>query len=286
MTNRSDLRIRAVRVCTTVLLIMVFTNKGAPDSQPQWEKIRPLHSTRVDVERLLGTPTGACNCVYSTPNETIAIDYASGPCEGPPNGWNVTHDTVLRIRVSPKQPTAIAESELIQNEYVKSRALDEPIVYYTNVSKGVKYSANNGFINTISYLPSVADLNLRCAGFPQYDGGIREYHPYASFSSKAPLLNERFDQFAFQLRASPHLTGYIISYAGRVSHLGEAATMAESAKRRVTRQQDVSTDRIVVIDGGFRDAAEYELFLIPNDMPPPAPTPTLASTQVRIVGRR
>lgn len=36
--------------------------------------------------------------------------------------------------------------------------------------------------------------------------------------------------------------------------------MADGAKRYLTKQQHVSANRIFVIDGGFRDTAEYELF--------------------------
>lgn len=268
-----------------LLFVVVCSGYSAENSQSGWNGIVPLHSTRRDVEGQLGEPTGECHCAYATPNEAITVYYSEGPCKGPPYGWNVGAGTVLSIRVSPKKETMLSESEVLAQNYVKSTGVDGPIIDYINLERGIKYSVQNGIINSISYLPAKSDLAVRCAGFPPYNGGLNEYHPYERFSTKAQLINERLDQFAAQLTHSQSVKGYIITYAGRTAKKGEAKQMADSAKRYLTKQ-DVSANRIFVIDGGFRDTSEYELFLIPNDMPPPAPTPTLASNQVRIVGKR
>lgn len=270
---------------TSLLFVMVFSGYSTGRIQSGWNGIIPLHSVRADVERQLGTPSGECHCAYSTPNEAITVYYAEGPCKGPPYGWRVAAGTVLTITVFPKKQSILSESELLAQNYVKTRNIDGPTVHYTNVERGIKYSVQNGMINSISYMPSSRDLGLRCAGFPAYNGGLHQYQPFASFSSKAQLINERLDQFAAQLTHSRNVKGYIVTYAGRTAKKGEAKQMADSAKRRLM-EQNISANRIFMIDGGFREAAEYELFLIPSEMPAPSPTPTLASNQVTIVGRR
>ena len=252
-------------------------------AQMGWNGITPLRSTRSDVENRLGKPTTECHCAYSTANESVVVVYSTGYCKGPPYGWNVPADTVLEVTVLPKQKISISESELLQQGYVREKELDSQMIYYVSVPRGIKYAVSDVWLNGISYMPSSNDIGLRCPGFPPYEGGLREYEPYAAFSSKAQFINERLYEFGAQLEHNPGIKGYIITYAGQVAKEHEAQMMADSAKRRLTEAQHISADRIILIDGGFREAAEYELFLVPNDMPPPAPTPSIATNQVRIV---
>ena len=68
-----------------------------------WRDIVPLHSTRSQVEQLLGPPTEqntSYSAVYQIPNETALIYYANGrPCGiGQKYGqWRVARNTVLEI---------------------------------------------------------------------------------------------------------------------------------------------------------------------------------------------
>jgi hypothetical protein len=177
----------------------------------------------------------------------------------------------------------ISESELLAQNYIKSREIDGPTVYYVNVRRGIKYTVDDGKINSVSYIPSSNDVGLRCPGFAPYDGGLREYHPYSSFSQKAQLIDERLSEFALQLANNPNVVGYVITYGGAVSKKGEAKAMGEYAKRLITAKYRVPPARVIVINGGFREDAEFELFLVPNGMPRPAPTPTLPSNEVKII---
>lgn len=77
----------------------------------EWRGIVPLHSTRADVEKLLGsakpsTQTGMLD--YETENEEVTVMYASGPpCAN--NGfriWKVPRDTVGRNNHPSKERTA------------------------------------------------------------------------------------------------------------------------------------------------------------------------------------
>lgn len=74
-----------------------------------WRGIVPLHSTRADVERLLGEPATSslvakCRCFYDLGDETVTILYANGlGCaepeerDGRVGGWNLPRDTVIEI---------------------------------------------------------------------------------------------------------------------------------------------------------------------------------------------
>src|SRR6185503_17182878 len=70
---------------------------AAPLSARGWRGIIPLHSTRADVESLLGKPLPDRDYLYQTEDHFVSVDYAKGPCEGWPSGWNVTANTVLSI---------------------------------------------------------------------------------------------------------------------------------------------------------------------------------------------
>ena len=267
-------------------IVLPLTFLGSSTQGRGWKGILPLHSTSADVEQRLGKPEGACNCLYRTANEKVSVDYAPAPCQGPPYGWNVPTNTVLQVTVRPKVQLTLSELALDESKYVKGRGADTPTVYYTSTQEGIKYSVYNGNVTSIAYIPSTKDKALRCEGFPDYDGGIREYHPYASFSTKAQMIEGRLDDLAFQLINDPRMKGYIITYAGKVSKKLEARTMAEKAMRHFTVLRKIPTERVTAIDGGFRETAEYELFLVPAEMPPPTPTPTVASNQVRIIGKQ
>src|SRR5580765_6270655 len=85
---------------------------GLPLSSMQnkgWQGIIPLHSTRTDVERLLGPPkTGGSVSIYGTRTGLVEIDYASAPCKGRVLGWNVSTDTVLEISVAPQSEERVS----------------------------------------------------------------------------------------------------------------------------------------------------------------------------------
>src|SRR5688500_20379271 len=68
------------------LIFLLFSMLLAvPGAEPKgWRGIVPLHSTRAEVERLLGPPTEQKSeffVVYRAENETVIIYYARGlPC--------------------------------------------------------------------------------------------------------------------------------------------------------------------------------------------------------------
>ncbi|HEX8335508.1 MAG TPA: PEGA domain-containing protein [Pyrinomonadaceae bacterium] len=86
----------------------------------------------------------------------------------------------------------------------------------------------------------------------------------------------RFDNLAIELQNNPGATGYIIAYAGRNSRAGEADRMTRRAADYLSTNRGISRDRLVVINGGYRDSNSFELWLVPQGAEPPRPTPTVA----------
>lgn len=91
----------------------------------------------------------------------------------------------------------------------------------------------------------------------------------------------RLDNLAIELQNNPGATGYVIAYAGRNRRAGEADRMTKRAADYLSTTRGISRDRIVVINGGYRDANTFELWLVPQGADPPRPTPTVNPNERR-----
>jgi hypothetical protein len=247
-----------------------------------WNGFIPLHSTQSEVKHKLGPGQGTCECIYTTPRETIFFGYSESPCKGPIFGWNVPGGTVLKIVVTPKKPKPFRTKDL-GPDYVKSH---EGVVttYYTNIQAGIRYAVQKGAIVSTEFIPSRQDEPLRCEGFPSYDGGVTEYHPYDVFG-RIPESDTfaRLDNFAIEIFNNSKLKGYIIAYAGRTSRPGEANATATKAREYLINRREVARERIIALDGGFREQPELELYLIRASLPAPSSKPKLPLSEVMIV---
>jgi hypothetical protein len=91
---------------------------------------------------------------------------------------------------------------------------------------------------------------------------------------------------AIELQNSPGSRGYIIAYAGRRSRPGEAERMGKRAIDYLTTTRGIGRDRLVFVNGGYRETNSFELWLVPQGAEPPRPTPTLSTEQLRPATRR
>ena len=85
----------------------------------------------------------------------------------------------------------------------------------------------------------------------------------------------RLDNLAIELANSPDSTGYIIVYQGRTSRTGQADRLGERARDYLVRTRGLDPRRIVISNGGYREADEFELWIVPQGAQPPQGTPTL-----------
>jgi hypothetical protein len=271
----------------SILIWILAVVTGVMAKAPQgWRGIVPLHSTRADVERLVGTAEkpGPVS-IYKTPNESIYVEYATDRCKGGVPGWNVTAGTVLQLTVTSKNEQYLSDLRLDLRQYTKSYD-DAMNTYYTNVTEGIKYEVEpNGTVNSVSYIPSATDGNLRCRGFPPYNGEVtnnqRMFDSYGDLSwedEKAHL-----DNFAIQLHHDPDSIGYIIVYAGRRACVGEAKDRAMRAKKYVVETRGIQASRIKWIDGGYREELTVILQPVPRRAPELTASPTLKPSEVQII---
>jgi hypothetical protein len=278
-----------MRVSIYFCIFVALMFAGSP--QDFWQNrfgLVPLHSTRADVQRLYGNPVGdACLCNFRKSRETIHVAFATAPCAGPEYGWNVPKDTVQSFRVTPYDPPRLSELKPDLTGFVERYSSEDArTTYYTNVEKGVVFAVQDGRVISVGYFPPAKENGKRCAGFPPYDG-VPSGRPFGTTSSrKKSDIEAVLDNFAIQLSTYTQTRGYIVAYAGKSSHRGEGKLMANEARQYLITRRMIASDRIIAIDGGFRETAELELFSLSTQMPPPTPTPTVPSDQVQIVGSK
>lgn len=135
----------------------------------EWRGIVPLHSTRADVEKLLGPSKEAQKqhvSTHETENEVVLVEYSTGaPCgSGWPRVWRVPRDTVINVVVHPKRDLWSADLHLDERNFKKTdnQGHGPPYFYYTNEKDGVQYEVTQGRVMTITYFHAAEDEHLRC----------------------------------------------------------------------------------------------------------------------------
>ncbi len=96
----------------------------------------------------------------------------------------------------------------------------------------------------------------------------------------------RLDNLAIELQNNPTATGYIIAYSGRRSRAGEADRMNARAADYLVNTRGISRNRIIVLNGGWRENNSYEIWLVPQGAEPPRPTPTVDPNELQRVAPR
>jgi hypothetical protein len=278
-----------------VLACVVLLTPGAANAKA-WRGIVPLHSTRADVEKLLGQPSRE-DSRYEVDDERVLISYSSQGCQaGLPGGWNVPSNTVVSISVSSNGEIKLADVLVPGKNYDQIYRIHTPqLVDYVDVQDGVRYLANADSVQTTTYIGSEADdRKFRCGEYkyaaPVPAGAKNKFEqvPFDSYG-KIPFadVEARLDSFMIQLQnmndGAPHYRGFIIVYAGQSAHAAEASTTAECSKNYLVKARKADPETVIVADGGFRDEFIVELYIIPNDAYPPMLLPTVSPKKVEIL---
>ena len=256
---------------------MLTLGNGQPEERG-WRGLVPLQSTRSDVERLLGRSEDQCKCIYRTDDSVVFVEYSKEPCKGNPPGWNVPADRVLSLSVRSQKERKFSELNLDLSKYLKTQD-DTFASYYTNNEQGITYEVSqSGVINVVTYSPSLRDNALRCSGWPllsarQSSIGLSSFDDY----SDIPWPDEigRLDNFAIHLLQQPMTKAYIMVYAGLRSGTRDARVRAQRAKNYLIKKRRIDAKRILLLDGGRREELQVELYVLPPNVSPPKPQPTL-----------
>ncbi len=243
-----------------------------------WRGIVPLHSTRKDVERLIGPPMVPNGITYDLKNERVNVGYSNGACENSQAEWNVPSGTVTSIIVYPQTKLTLSDLSIDLNRFEKFINPHNPdSVYYNNNEQGISFGTKpTGEVVLIEYFPAAKDSHLRCPSFSptRLTNDEMQYYKFDEYSD-LPFSDEkaRLDNFAIHLQKEPQFKGYIIVYAGPRARPGEAQVRAKRSTHYLVNARGIEAARIVTIDGGKRDRLEVELYALPAAMLPPTPNP-------------
>lgn len=94
----------------------------------------------------------------------------------------------------------------------------------------------------------------------------------------------RLDNLAVELQNDPTTTAYIIAYGGRNSPIGQVEVLMKRARGYLTNERAIDGSRLVVINGGFRESDNVELWLVPRGAAAPRATPTVQAGEVKPTG--
>jgi hypothetical protein len=110
----------------------------------------------------------------------------------------------------------------------------------------------------------------------------RKLDEYSTLAPKAE--GTRLDNFTVELQSDPQAQGYILAYGGRASRAGDARKAADRARDYLVNKRGLQSERIVVVDGGYRERPAVELWLVPSGAQPPQPAPTVKPGEVKPAG--
>lgn len=119
--------------------------------------------------------------------------------------------------------------------------------------------------------------------------GARSQHP-RKFDEFGDINCEdemaRLDNFAIQLQNEPAAKGIMIFYGGRrfrgrLPKQGEAAARAARMKPYLVERRGISSERVIVIDGGYREEFQVNLWVIPANITPPEPNSTVPARDIK-----
>jgi hypothetical protein len=274
-------------------LLLVLTSIAHPQAN-SWQGIVPLHSTRIDVEKILGPPRpeskGLDASTYKTGGEKVFVLYSTGPCNAKPsNGWNVPRGTVIEVSVEPNVKPKLSDFKLDLSKFKKNRdpeVLD--YTYYTDDGNGISITVNTveGVVVSINYWPTSKENYLRCSTPIESTDQTFGFLPqkFAEYSNIS-LASERrrLGDFAKLLRRFNSTQGHIIAYAGKNAAAGEANRLADRAKNYLVKSRGIKPARLLTIDGGHREKPTVELYIVPLGVTPPAAAPSVSLSEAQII---
>jgi hypothetical protein len=142
-------------------------------------------------------------------------------------------------------------------------------------------------VTDITYSPAASDEHLRCAVATDSSHinceGLAPpaFDSYDEVSQAEEKL--RLDNFVIALMDQEGRAGYLIGYGGKRARVREAVERAQRARDYLIKVRNFPAGRLMAIDGGYREKASVELYIVPSGSCPPRATPTIDPRDVQIL---
>lgn len=242
-----------------VLLLLAATLAHAKD----WRGIVPLKSTRSDVERLLGRPrqSSDSHVYYRLSSEIVVFHFQNHACDSHLGkfglGWNVPFGTVVGIGVIPIG--SHRREEYLKTSDAKLEDNGGGFIFYSDDQAGLSVETYKDRATLLNYYPEAKQENLSCPRiqkccldlFPTFD----EYRELSFADEKA-----RLDNFLISLnQAFGRGTYEVLGPSKRARE--KRMKLAARAKAYLVKQRGLEPERLLIIDGGFREDSMTRLSL-------------------------
>ncbi|HEV2862776.1 MAG TPA: hypothetical protein VGX48_17300 [Pyrinomonadaceae bacterium] len=96
----------------------------------------------------------------------------------------------------------------------------------------------------------------------------------------------RLDNAAIEIQSDPTLQCYFVCYDGRVARAGEARRRCQRAANYIVRRHGIARERVLTMEGGFREQLTVEIWPVPAGAAPPSASQTVDPTEVRFIKMR
>jgi hypothetical protein len=156
-----------MKLWTLIIAIAIFFSSSNSVAAKSWRGIEPLHSTCVDVERLVGAKVvrcGSSSCIYDMGDEIAFVLYSTeATCrnEGTTTIWKVPVGTVIEISVHFKEDKPLSQLGMDLSKF--QRFEDEHLpgwIYYVDLQEGVRVEGVLETASGVTYFQSAKDNDL------------------------------------------------------------------------------------------------------------------------------
>ncbi len=125
-------------------------------------------------------------------------------------------------------------------------------------------------------MAAVAFVLLACAVARAQDDGqtVQPLDGFVGILGECDL-GARLDNLAIAVQTSPQSKGYVIVYSGKYALPGRVAAYRSRIGDYLINARGLEPERLVVVDGGYRQDLTTELWVVPEGQPAPEPTATI-----------
>lgn len=284
-----------------ILIISLVLIAASSVAAKEWRGILPMHSTRADVEALLGPPPPSPGhyilhkgrSIYFLEEGEVYITFAEDMIPARVCLPAVPAGTVLSIRVTPKNELPLSRLNLdVRNfkQFDASTPRGQGYDGFISTQEGFVFRIFQGNVGEMLYFASAVDSERCPSYYKDLESTVRINleracgfgHDYGDISWSDEKA--RLDNFAIQLlNDEEESIGYIIAYAGQKATVGEALLRANRARDYLVTVKHIKPERVKAIDGGYLVDLTVYLYVVPPHAEPPTPMPMLDPSQVEII---
>jgi hypothetical protein len=151
-----------------ILVLWLALTTDNPQISKGWKEIAPLHSTREEVERVLGSPTGSCTdvCHYQTGTESVFVRYSAERCgQSEVNPLDLPPNSVISVTVYSEVKPRLRDLKLNMRKFTRTMNPElRGYATYTNAEIGVSYEVSDQqVVLSVEWFGSAKDIQaLRC----------------------------------------------------------------------------------------------------------------------------